>query len=71
MYFFDDHHMSYSNDNRTPPADVAFRPAGAGLTLRGHCMRCNQWRLQAGGKGRPGPHWRCAVCVAAKQARAA
>ena len=63
--------MSYSNDNRTPPQDVAFRPAGVGLTLRLHCMRCDQPRLQAGGKGRPGPRWRRSVCVAAKQARAA
>jgi len=63
--------MSYSNDNRTPPQDVAFKPAGVGLTLRLHCMRCDQWHLPIGGKGKPGPRWRCAGCVAAKQARAA
>ena len=63
--------MSYHSDSHNSPRDVGFKPAGVGLTLKGHCMRCNQWRLQAGGKGRPGPRWRCAVCVAAKAGRVA
>ena len=63
--------VTYSADNHNPPRDVAFKPAGPGMTMRAHCMGCNQHRLQAGGQGRPGPRWRCSHCVAAKQGRAA
>ena len=42
-----------------------------GQRIKAHCMGCGQHRLQTGGKGKPGPRWRCSVCVAAKQARAA
>lgn len=61
--------MTYTADNSRQPADVPFKPAGIGFTIRAHCMRCNQHRPQAGGKGRPGPLWRCSVCVAAAKRR--
>lgn len=60
-----------TSEHHKAPADVAFKPAGVGLTIRARCMGCDQPRLQAGGKGKPGPRWRCSVCVAAKQARVA
>lgn len=63
--------MSYHSDSHNAPRDVGFKPAGVGLAPRLHCMRCDQWRLPIGGKGRPGPRWRRASCVAAKLARAA
>ena len=63
--------MSYHSDSHNAPRDVGFKPAGVGLTLKAGCMGCGQWRLQIGGKGRPGARWRCSVCVAAKQARVA
>jgi hypothetical protein len=63
--------MSYHSDTHNQPRDVGFKPAGVGLTIKAHCMGCGQHRLQTGGKGKPGPRWRCSVCVAAKRVGAA
>ena len=71
MYFFDDHHMSYHSDSHNPPRDVRWMNVGTGLLLIRSCMGCGQRRDPTGGKGKAGPRWRCAQCVAAKQARAA
>ena len=51
--------------------DAPWKPAGPGVSLRALCMGCNQAMAQAGGKGAPGPRWRCSVCVAAKAVRVA
>lgn len=61
--------MTYTADNSRQPRDVPFKPAGIGMAILAHCMRCNQHRPQAGGRGRPGPLWRCSVCVAAAKRR--
>ncbi len=61
--------MSYGSDHHNTAPDARWRPAGVGLVIRAHCMGCNQHRVQAGGKGKPGPLWRCAGCVAAKAAK--
>ena len=63
--------MSYSNDNRTPPADVAFRPAGIGQGMTWLCGGCNTRRGSTLGSKGAGLKKRCSVCVAANQARAA
>ena len=63
--------MTYHSDHHNGPADVAYRPAGTGLVIRAYCMTCHKHRLQAGGQGKPGPRWRCAVCVQAKAGGAA
>lgn len=62
--------MSYHSDNHNTPRDVGFLPVGPGLHIPRHCMGCDKSRSQVGGKGGPGPRWRCAACVAEKQARA-
>lgn len=62
--------MSYHSDSHNSPRDVGFRPAGPGMTIYASCMGCNQRRPQAGGKGKPGPRWRCSHCVAAAEAKA-
>lgn len=61
--------MSYHSDHHNSPRDALFRPVGMGMTIRANCMGCNKSRPQAGGQGRPGPRWRCAVCVQAKAGR--
>lgn len=63
--------MSYHSDNHNTPRDTRFVPVGLGLKIRAHCMGCGQYRTQAGGKGRAGPRWRCAVCVASKAGKVA
>ena len=69
MYFFDGHTMSYSNDSHNAPRDVAFRPAGIGSAHTWRCMGCNVCRSTMAGSRGAGVKKRCAVCVAAKQAR--
>jgi len=63
--------MSFHSDVHNAPGDVAYRPSGTGMLIRAHCMGCGKSRAQAGGRGKPGPRWRCAVCVAEKAARLA
>lgn len=63
--------MSYHSDHHNAPRDTLFRSVGLGLQIKANCMGCGKARPQAGGKGRPGPRWRCAQCVAAKAGRAA
>ncbi len=60
-----------SDDNRGR-SDVAFRPRGVGHFSAWSCLGCGQLREVLGSKGAPGSVLRrCAVCVAAKAARAA
>lgn len=62
--------MSYHSDHHNAPRDTLFRPVGLGLQIKANCMGCGKARPQAGGKGRPGPRWRCSHCVAAAEAKA-
>lgn len=54
---------------RTAP-DVAFRPAGVGMSTARHCMGCKTPKSQIGSAGL-GVRWRCAGGLAAKAARKA
>lgn len=48
--------------------DVRFVAVGVGLDIRMQCLGCGKPRTTQGSKGR-GIRLRCAVCVAAKEAR--
>lgn len=61
--------MSYHSDHHNGARDMAFRPVGMGMSILANCMGCNRARPQMGGKGKPGPRWRCSSCVAAKAGR--
>lgn len=50
-----------SDKIRTAP-DVPYKPSGAGLPVRRHCMSCGQWRGVIGSAG-VGLRWRCASCL--------
>lgn len=62
--------MSFNADSHNQPRDVRWITVGTGLLLVRSCMGCNQRRDPTGGKGRAGPLWRCAHCVAKKAAAA-
>ncbi len=54
---------------RTAP-DVAWRPAGIGISSSRLCMGCNTAKGQIGSAGQ-GVRWRCAACLAARAAKKA
>ena len=56
------------NSQRT---DAPWKPRGLGQGVTWRCLGCNQHRYSTLGSKGAGVRKRCAVCVAAKQARAA
>ena len=59
--------MTQRNDLYSKTTDLPFRNVGTGMVISCLCMGCNKPRAQAGGKGK-GVKWRCAHCVAAREA---
>lgn len=61
--------MTYHSDHHNGARDTTWRPVGNGLDIRHMCMGCNLPKKSDGGRGKAGPRWRCAECVAKKEAK--
>ena len=59
-----------SDNARNTHNDVRYRAVGMGMSITWQCFGCGQQRVTLGSRG-AGVHKRCAVCVAARDARKA